>query len=149
MSDGKLSVIYANEAGESFQEDFDTVMLATGRVAETQSLNLEHVGVKVDEKSRKVIGGHDGDNEKSTVENIFAIGDVLHDRPELTPVAIKAGKLLAHRLFGTEHLQMDYTKVATTVFTPLEFGSVGLSEEDALVKYGEDFLEGKSFKALL
>ena len=33
---------------------------------------------------------------------------------------------------------MDYVNVPTTVFTPLEYGSVGLSEEDAKLKYGED-----------
>ena len=33
---------------------------------------------------------------------------------------------------------MDYTNVPTTVFTPLEYGSVGYSEEDAKIKFGED-----------
>lgn len=36
---------------------------------------------------------------------------------------------------------MDYTNVATTVFSPLEYGCVGLSEEDAIKTYGEDNIE--------
>lgn len=36
---------------------------------------------------------------------------------------------------------MDYDNVATTVFTPLEYGCVGLSEENAIQKYGEDNIE--------
>lgn len=38
-------------------------------------------------------------------------------------------------------LQCDYTNVPTTVFTPLEYGCIGLSEEVALSKHGEDNIE--------
>ena len=61
--------------------------------------------------------------------NIYAVGDVLHGRLELTPVAIKTGGLLAHRLAGTGTALMDYESVPTTVFTPIEYGTVGLTEE--------------------
>ncbi|EDO46554.1 predicted protein [Nematostella vectensis] len=66
---------------------------------------------------------------------------LLQDRPELTPVAIMAGKLLARRLFAGSTIQMDYDNIATTVFTPLEYSTVGLSEEDAIRQYGEENLE--------
>lgn len=36
---------------------------------------------------------------------------------------------------------MDYDKVPTTVFTPLEYGCIGLSEEEAISRYGEDDVE--------
>jgi len=49
---------------------------------------------------------------------------------ELTPVAIKAGALLANRLFAGETEKMDYENVPTTVFTPLEYGCCGPSEEE-------------------
>ena len=39
--------------------------------------------------------------------------------------------LLAERLYNGKTELMDYTNVPTTVFTPLEYGTVGLSEEDA------------------
>jgi hypothetical protein len=57
------------------------------------------------------------------VPHIYAIGDVVEDAPELTPVAILAGKLLARRLFAGSKTLMDYDMIATTVFTPLEFGN--------------------------
>lgn len=63
------------------------------------------------------------------------------EKPELTPVAIQAGKLLAQRLFNNSNEQMDYENVATTVFTPLEYGTVGISEEVAIKRYGEDNIE--------
>ncbi len=58
--------------------------------------------------------------------------------PELTPSAIQAGVLLARRLFGGSTEPMDYAGCATTVFTPLEYGAVGLSEEAAREKHGSD-----------
>ncbi|KAK9391544.1 thioredoxin reductase 2 mitochondrial-like [Crotalus adamanteus] len=62
-------------------------------------------------------------------------------RPELTPTAIASGKLLARRLFGLSAELMDYDNVPTTVFTPLEYGSVGISEEAAVHRYGPDNIE--------
>ena len=77
--------------------------------------------------------------EQTNVPNIYAIGDVLDDKPELTPMAIQSGKLLARRLAGVSEVLTDYANVCTTVFTPLEYGCCGYSEEDASIeKYGEE-----------
>lgn len=73
--------------------------------------------------------------------HIYAIGDCLAGKPELTPVAIQAGKMLGDRLFGGSTLAMDYVNIPTTVFTPLEYGVTGLAEEDAEAKYGKDNIE--------
>ena len=43
--------------------------------------------------------------------HIFAIGDIIDGRPELTPVAIQAGRLLARRIAGTSKQLTDYDKV--------------------------------------
>lgn len=59
---------------------------------------------------------------------------------ELTPTAIKAGVALAERLYGGKTKKMDYDTIPTTVFTPIEYGTCGLSEEDAVAKYGEENL---------
>jgi len=65
------------------------------------------------------------------VPNIYAIGDVLYGQLELTPVAIKAGQLLANRLYAGKTELMDYVNVPTTVFTPLEYGCCGYAEDEA------------------
>lgn len=59
------------------------------------------------------------DEDKTSVDNIFAIGDVCAGRIELTPTAIMAGKMLAGRLFGGKKRTMSYKYVPTTVFTPI------------------------------
>lgn len=79
--------------------------------------------------------------EQTNVSHIFALGDVLESRQELTPVAIQAGQLLMRRLYGGASLQMDYDSVPTAVFTPLEYGCVGLSEEEAVAAHGEENVE--------
>ncbi|BET01964.1 thioredoxin reductase [Nesidiocoris tenuis] len=116
---------------------FDTVLMAIGRRPLTEELKAEEVGLELHPRSKKFVS----DNEETNIPNIFAVGDVLEGRPELTPVAIQAGKLLAARLYGQSKLHMDYDNVATTVFTPLEYGCVGLSEEEAIRRHGEDKLE--------
>ncbi|KAK3599073.1 hypothetical protein CHS0354_024400 [Potamilus streckersoni] len=139
--DGKLVVVYTDMKNQSHQDVYDTVLLAVGRAPDVKGLNINVTKVAIHPDSGKVVGGMGGDSERSSVPHIYAIGDVLHGAPELTPVAIKAGRLLAHRLFNHSKIQIDYTKVPTTVFTPLEFGSVGMSEEMAIQKYGEDNIE--------
>lgn len=131
---GKLKVTMtatAEDGSESeLVEEYDTVMAATGRYADTAGLNLDAVGVATTRS------GHiKHTNEQTSCPNIYAIGDILEGGMELTPVAIQAGKLLAARLFKGDTVPMDYTKIATAVFTPLEYGSVGLSEEAAKEKY--------------
>uniref|UniRef100_A0A0A9YCV8 thioredoxin-disulfide reductase (NADPH) n=1 Tax=Lygus hesperus TaxID=30085 RepID=A0A0A9YCV8_LYGHE len=116
---------------------FDTVLMAIGRRALTEELGAKNVGLQLHPSSEKCIAN----NEATNIPNIFAVGDVLEGRPELTPVAIQAGKLLAARLYGNSSVQMDYDNVATTVFTPLEYGCVGLSEEEAVKRLGEDNIE--------
>eukprot|EP00794_Sanderia_malayensis_P012237 gene12237-13498_t len=139
LSDGRLEVFYDSfQWGEEHSDIFDTVMLATGRDPVTNHLALQNAGIETDKETGYIICG---DDEQTSATNVYAIGDVILDRPELTPVAIMAGKLLARRLFSDSTILMDYAKVPTTVFTPLEYSSVGLSEEKADAIYGHDNIE--------
>jgi len=141
----KVKVWYKNASGTGSEasEEYDTVVLAIGRYALSEQLGLDKVRVEVNSNTLKIVGKSTGvgGHEQSSAEHIFALGDVLQGRPELTPVAIQAGVLLARRLFGGGKDQMDYNMVPTTVFTPLEYGCVGLSEEEAESKYGKEGLE--------
>ncbi|XP_076250564.1 thioredoxin reductase 1 isoform X2 [Rhynchophorus ferrugineus] len=137
LDSGKLKVTWVDEKNQEFTDEFDTILFAIGRRALTKELNLESTGVKVAPDNEKI----DAVNEQTNVPHIFAVGDVLYQKPELTPVAIHAGRLLARRLFGNSTVNMDYDNVATTVFTPLEYGCVGISEETAVKRYGEDKIE--------
>eukprot|EP00051_Salpingoeca_urceolata_P018007 m.250668 g.250668 ORF g.250668 m.250668 type:complete len:489 (+) comp19100_c0_seq19:3552-5018(+) len=138
LESGKLKVTWNSAVLGEGSDEYDTVLLATGRHPLTGELGLENVGVALDERSKEILTN---DADQTNVENIFAIGDVAKGRPELTPVAIQAGRLLAERLFNGGTTLCDYVNVATTVFTPLEYGAVGLSEEDAIQLLGEAYVE--------
>lgn len=137
-ADNRLLVKYAFDDGREETEVFDTVLFAVGRKALTDDLKLEHAGVTREAGSDKLIVDK---CERTNVDNIYAVGDVLKGKPELTPVAILAGRLLARRIFANSTEFMDYEDVATTVFSPLEYGAVGLSEEAAVERFGEDNVE--------
>lgn len=116
----------------------NTVLFAIGRIPCTRNIGLEAVGVNIDPKSGKIIVN---EKEETSVPNIYAVGDILKGKPELTPVAIEAGKLLSHRLFGDNNRLTDYEFIPTTIFTPVEYACVGYSEEAARNKFGNDSVE--------
>ncbi|NWQ90640.1 TRXR3 reductase, partial [Burhinus bistriatus] len=136
---GRLKVTAKSTEGpEIFEEEYNTVLIAIGRDACTRNIGLETIGVKINEKNGKVPVN---DEEQTNVPYVYAIGDILDGKLELTPVAIQAGKLLARRLYGGSSTKCDYVNVPTTVFTPLEYGSCGLAEERAIEEYGKQNLE--------
>ncbi|XP_075391066.1 thioredoxin reductase 2, mitochondrial isoform X2 [Tenrec ecaudatus] len=139
LPDGRLQVTWQEHAsGREDSGTFDTVLWAIGRVPETRGLNLEKAGVRINPDSQKIVVDA---REATSIPHIYAIGDVVEGRPELTPTAIMAGKLLARRLFGGSSVLMEYDNVPTTVFTPLEYGCVGLSEEEAITRHGQEHVE--------
>ncbi|XP_021344260.1 thioredoxin reductase 1, cytoplasmic-like [Mizuhopecten yessoensis] len=137
---GKYKVYGKYSDGTEYSDTFNTVIFAIGRDPVTKTIGLDKVGVKLN-KSGKVVAN---ESEATNVSNIYAIGDILEGKLELTPVAIQAGKLLARRLYDNSKVLTDYVNVATTVFTPLEYGAIGYSEEAAIEKFGEDNVEVRS-----
>uniref|UniRef100_A0A665X140 thioredoxin-disulfide reductase (NADPH) n=1 Tax=Echeneis naucrates TaxID=173247 RepID=A0A665X140_ECHNA len=139
LSSGALQVTWTDtQTGGEHQDTYDSVLWAVGRAPETKALGLDKLGVKLNQETGKIVLATD---ESTSVPNIYALGDIGEGRPELTPTAIKAGKLLARRLAGQSAELMNYDNVPTTVFTPLEYGCVGLSEEEAEKRHGKDNIE--------
>ena len=131
----QITVEYKNlENNQTFKEKFDTVLVAVGRNPDTKNLIVDDLKIKLSASGKISVD----EAEKTSIDNIYSIGDCAEGRPELTPPAILAGKLLARRLFNNSTQLMDYTNVPTTVFTPIEYGSCGMSEEAAKQKYGAD-----------
>ncbi|EGT44680.1 hypothetical protein CAEBREN_14471 [Caenorhabditis brenneri] len=124
------------ETGEmqDVSEEYNTILMAIGREAVTDDVGLTTIGVER-AKNKKVIGRRE---QSTTIPWVYAIGDVLEGTPELTPVAIQAGRVLMRRIFDGANELTEYDQIPTTVFTPLEYGCCGLSEEDAFMKYGKD-----------
>ena len=108
------------------EEVVDRVLFATGRVPNTAGLGLEEVGVETGRRGEVVVD----DYSATSVPSIHAIGDVTN-RMQLTPVAIREGMAFAQTVFGGTPTRPDHVLVPSAVFTQPEFGTVGLSEEEA------------------
>ena len=110
------------------------VIWAVGRKANVQQLNLEAAGVELTERGFIQVDEY----QNTTTPGIYALGDVSGEK-ELTPVAIKAGRTLAERLFnGKTVAKMDYELIPTVVFSHPAIGSIGLTQEQAEAKYGAE-----------
>ena len=108
------------------------VIWAVGRKANVHQLNLEAAGVELTERGFIQVDEY----QNTTTLGIYALGDVSGEK-ELTPVAIKAGRTLAERLFnGKTDAKMDYELIPTVVFSHPAIGSIGLTQEQAEAKYG-------------
>jgi glutathione reductase (NADPH) len=113
---------------------FDAVLWAIGRVPAVEDLGLQRVGVALDAYGFIVTDKY----QVTSAEGIYAVGDVT-GRAQLTPVAIAAGRRLSDRLFGGQpDRYLDYGDIPTVVFGHPPIGTVGLTEEAARLKYGDE-----------
>ncbi len=112
---------------------FDCLLWAVGRAANIASLHTDRAGLALDANGFLVTDGFQNTN----VGGVYAIGDVA-GRAALTPVAIAAGRRLSDRLFGGERdRRLEYEMIPTVIFTHPPIGTVGLSESEARLRYGE------------
>ena len=108
------------------EDTFDQVLYATGRHPNTEGLGLEAAGVKLGRWGEVVVD----DYGQTSVPSIYAVGDVTN-RIQLTPVAIREGMAFVETVFKGNPTKPDHENVASAVFTTPEYGSVGLTEEQA------------------
>lgn len=113
-------------------ERFDCLIFATGRRATTEGLGLERAGVELDAAGYIRVDEY----QSTTASGVYAVGDVT-DRVALTPVAIAAARRLMDRVFGGKpEAKLDYSDIATVVFSHPPIGKIGLTEQEARDRYG-------------
>jgi mercuric reductase len=101
------------------------VLLASGRVPNTEELNLETAGVESD-RGYVVVD----DRQRTNVAGIWAAGDVAIG-PQFTPAAQYQARIAVDDMFGNGTRRADYSVMPTAIFTDPELGSVGLTEREA------------------
>lgn len=112
----------------------DCVIVAPGRAPNVEGLCLDKARVLLTHKGYIQVDKH----QKTTSPSIFALGDVC-GRVELTPMAIAAGRRLADRLLGNmTNAKVSYDTVPSVVFSHPPIGTIGLTEDQAVAKYGQD-----------
>ncbi len=121
------------EDGRTFGS-YDCIVWAVGRAPNTEDLNAEGALLELDGYGFIPVD----DYQQTNVENIFALGDVT-GKDALTPVAIAAGRRLADRLYGgMTDRRLEYHTIPSVVFSHPPIGTVGLTEDEARKKYGDD-----------
>lgn len=150
----KLGVNMIKNSGEvkkveSLGNGLKKVHLGNGDVLEVEELiwtvgrkslvdiGLDKVGVTTNERTQVQVDEY----QQTSNPKIFSLGDVV-GKVELTPVAIAAGRKLSNRLFSGKEVfaqdKLDYNNVPSVIFSHPEAGSIGLSEKEAVSKFGQD-----------
>jgi len=130
---GKKSVTVAYSVdGKDERAEFDRLIVAVGRVPNTQGLNADAVGLKLDARGFIEV---DGDC-RTSLANVYAIGDVVRG-PMLAHKAMEEAVAVAERLAGqAPHVNLD--NVPWVIYTSPEIAWVGRTEQslrDSGVKY--------------
>ena len=124
------------KGGKSETLECDAVLVAVGRVPNTQGLGLPELGVRCDNRGRIAVGA----TFATSVPGIYAIGDVIKG-PMLAHKAEEEGVALAEILAGQAG-HVNYDAIPSVIYTAPEVASVGKTEEE-LKEAGIAYRTGK------
>ena len=120
----KLTVI-CDKNGEAIELSCDKLLVAVGRRAYTDGLNLESIGLATEKNGKIAVGK----NYESSVSGVFAIGDVI-DGPMLAHKAEEEGVACVEMIAGKAG-HLNYDAIPSVVYTWPEVASVGITEQQA------------------
>jgi dihydrolipoamide dehydrogenase len=118
-----VSVAYTNAKGEAQSLEVDKLIISIGRVPNTNGLNAQAVGIKLDERGAIEV---DADC-KTNLPNVWAVGDVVRG-PMLAHKAEEEGVAVAERIAG-QHGHVNFNTVPWVIYTSPEIAWVGQTEQ--------------------
>jgi dihydrolipoamide dehydrogenase len=118
-----VTVEYADAAGKAQTATFDRLIVAIGRVPNTDGLKAEAVGLKLDERGFVTVD----DECRTNLPNVWAIGDVVRG-PMLAHKAEEEGVAVAQRIVG-KYGHVDFNTVPWVIYTSPEIAWVGKTEQ--------------------
>jgi dihydrolipoamide dehydrogenase len=134
---GKQVNVRAETDGKAVQFEGDKVLVAVGRRPCTQGLGLKEAGVKVEDKTGRVLVD---EKFQTSMPGVYAIGDLIAG-PMLAHKASEEGIAVAELLAGKAG-HVNYAAIPSVIFTAPELASVGLTEEQ-LKESGRKYRAGK------
>jgi dihydrolipoamide dehydrogenase len=120
---GGVSVTYANAKGEAQKLEVDKLIVSIGRVPNTVGLNIEAVGLNLDERGAVLVDGEC----RTNLPNVWAIGDVVRG-PMLAHRAEEEGVAVAERIAG-QHGHVNFNTIPWVIYTSPEIAWVGQTEQ--------------------
>ena len=112
-----------NKDGKKINFECDVVLVSVGRKPNTKNLNLDAIGIALDDKKRVKVDK----NFQTNVKNIYAIGDVIAG-PMLAHKAEEEGIAIAELIAGQSG-HVNYNIIPGVVYTSPEVASIGKTEE--------------------
>ena len=128
-------VDYADAGGAAQSATFDKLIVAIGRVPNTNGLNAAAVGLQLDERGFVAVD----DECRTNLPNVWAIGDVVRG-PMLAHKAEEEGVAVAQRIVG-QYGHVDFNTVPWVIYTSPEIAWVGKTERE-LKAAGVEFRTG-------
>jgi dihydrolipoamide dehydrogenase len=117
-----VTVEYTDAEGKAQSATFDKLIVSIGRIAYTEGLNVEGVGLKLDRGFVAV-----DDQCRTNVAGVWAIGDVVRG-PMLAHKAEEEGVAVAERIAG-QHPHVDFNTIPWVIYTTPEIAWVGKTEQ--------------------
>jgi dihydrolipoamide dehydrogenase len=118
-----VTVNYTNAKGEAIKLDADKLIISIGRVPNTIGLNVEAIGLQLDERGAVVV---DGDC-RTNLPGVWAVGDVVRG-PMLAHKAEEEGVAVAERIAG-QHGHVNFNTIPWVIYTSPEIAWVGRTEQ--------------------
>ena len=122
-NDSGAIVLTVDKDGNKNSFECDVVLIAVGRKPNTKDLNLEALGVELDEKKRIKTDK----TFKTNIEDVYAIGDVIVG-PMLAHKAEDEGIAVAENIVGQSG-HVNYSTIPGVIYTTPEVASIGKTEE--------------------
>jgi dihydrolipoamide dehydrogenase len=120
----EVTVTFDNPKGEKQELKGDYCLVAVGRIAYTDNLGLDKIGLKVEDRGRKIaVDAH----LETSVKGVYAIGDVIQGAM-LAHKAEDEGTFVAETIVGQKP-HIDYNLIPGVVYTWPEVAAVGQTEE--------------------
>lgn len=133
--DGDTQHVYLQRHNEEIRLEFDYVLLALGRVANTSGFGIEELGIELSERGTIEVN----DYLQTNYPNIFAVGDVAGPFQLTHAAGHQAWYAAVNALFGNfKKFKADYSVIPAATYTSPELARVGINEKEAIA-LGIDF----------
>ena len=121
--DNKITATFKTK-DKIYKNSFDNILISTGRIPNTASLNLDKAGIKIDKKGFIPVNSR----LRTVIPNIYAIGDVVGN-PMLAHKATHEGKCAAENISGFDSVFQPIS-IPSVIYTNPEIAWIGLTETE-------------------
>lgn len=133
----KNNTVYYELDGREESVKADVILMAVGRIPNTEGLNTEEIGIEMDRGAIKTDGFL-----RTNIPNIYAIGDV-NGKVMLAHTASHEGMTAVAHICGETGEEMNYNRIPSCIYLDPEIACIGMTEPQAREQYGDKIKVGR------